>query len=342
MTSIATEDSNLAAPIITRRTTNGIVAETPRATMKNNRYKDDYLPSVLTNIRKNEKSSATKDQESHQAHSHDMHKDIIEQNHISCLYRAIKNSTNINEEDEQNLTALMVAIQQPNSRLKVRLLLYLGSSISYKNSKGNNAFDVAVEEGNEDMKKILWERMVKNNEHHDIFMQLCCKGNEEGVKWCLDNVSNENKRRSMIEHNENKEQEFPLLKAMVSLENPGGTCLLLIEEHKKLNPNFLTTCEATDYNVLMMASQWGELPIVKEVLNIYNAEALQLKERANGMNALMLASYMGHYDCVEFLVENYKEAGLLHEKDKTGDNALKCAENNQHENVVTLLKDYYD
>ena len=49
-----------------------------------------------------------------------------------------------------------------------------------------------MEEGNEDMKKMLWERMVRNNEHHDIFMQLCYKGNMDGVKWCLDNVSNEN------------------------------------------------------------------------------------------------------------------------------------------------------
>ena len=92
----------------------------------------------------------------------------------------------------------------------------------------------------------------------------------------------------MIEHNQNKEQEYPLLKAMLNPKNWGGTCLLLIGEHKKLNPNFLTTCDARGNNILMLASQSGELPIVKEVLNIYNAEALQVKERGNGQNEVKL------------------------------------------------------
>ena len=76
-----------------------------------------------------------------------MHEAITQKKDISCLYRAIKEAANINVENDQNHTALMEAIQQGGTMLQVRLLLYLGSSISYNNSQETNAFEVALEHG---------------------------------------------------------------------------------------------------------------------------------------------------------------------------------------------------
>ena len=191
----------------------------------------------------------------------------------------------------------------------------------------------------------MWKRLLKENEHHEVFVGLCKKEKIEGVKWCLNHTPNDNVMKAMIEDNDNKEQRFPLLWAIFH-NKTNAISLVLIKEHKRLNADFLTTCDATGYNVLIYATyalDSGRLQVLKEVVDIYkNAKKLDLREKANGANAFMMASRFGHYDCVKFLIEYYKEASLLHEKSKYGMNALQYAKRFNHEEIVSLLQQYYE
>merc|ERR1712098_273109 len=113
----------------------------------------------------------------------------------------------------------------------------------------------------------LWERLQNESEHIDVFNHLCSSGKMEGVKWCLENTPNGKKLQHMIENNKNREQMYPLLHAALNDQYP--LCLILIQEHKKSNPKFLTTCDARGYNILIWASQDGHLQIMKEVIDIF-------------------------------------------------------------------------
>ena len=114
----------------------------------------------------------------------------------------------------------------------------MGSSISYSNVHGINAFDVSLDMGDKEVIQLLWEQLLNEQEHHDVFRKLCRNGNIEGVKWCLDNTSS-GKKKEMIEWNKNKEQKFPLLFAIKDRRKE--ICSLLIKEHKLTNKTFHVT-----------------------------------------------------------------------------------------------------
>ena len=115
-----------------------------------------------------------------------------------------------------------------------------------------------------------------------------------------------------------------------------------------MNPDFLTTCNATGNNALIFATYSPKtaskrIAILNEIINIYvSNDKLDCRGKSNHYNALMLASSHGHYECVEFLVSYYAEAGLLHEKNKVGRNALEEARLKERENVISLLQKYYE
>ena len=89
------------------------------------------------------------------------------------------------------------------------LSFYLGSSISYNNSVGTNAFEVALEHANEETIEYLWKRLLKEKEHHEVFLGLCKKERIEGVKWCLKHTPSDKEMKKMIEKRDNIELEFP-------------------------------------------------------------------------------------------------------------------------------------
>lgn len=343
LTNIAKENVNLSHPVVTRRTTNGIISETPINMIKHNRYKQDYLVSFCENLRKNDNISLNKNQTSKREPELEIHEAIKQKKDLSCLYTAIKKTTNINVEDGQNLTALMLAIQESDTLLPIRLLLYLGSSISYNNSVGTNAFEVALEHEDEKTKDYLWKRLLKEKEHHEIFLGLCKKDNIEGVKWCLKHTPSDKEMQKMIEKQEIIDLRFPLFSALIK-NKTNEISLLLIKEHKRLNPAFLTTCNAVGYNVLMLAAELdsGRLQVLKQVVDIFkNTKKLDFREKGDGMNALMLAAV--HADCyesVKFLVDYYKEADLISKKSMSGQTALDYAKVTKNEDLISLLKTY--
>ena len=340
LTAITKEDVNLSHPVVTKRTSNGIISETPIDMIEHNRYKQDYLVSVWDNVQKHEKIGL-KNQVSEREHKLEIHEAIKQKKDLSCLYTAIKNTTNINAENGEKMTALMLAIQESATLLHIRLLLYLGSSISYNNSVGTNAFEVALEHANEETMEYLWKRMLKEKEHHKVFVGLCKKDNIEGVEWCLKHTPSDKEMKKLIEKRDNIELEFPLLSA-VRKNNTNEISLLLIKEHKRLNPAFLTTCDANGYNILIYAAyklDSGRLEVLNEVVDIFkDAKKLDLRENENGTNALMIAVGHDTYESVKFLVDYYKEAGLMSKKSKRGNTTLEIAERRGNEDVISLLK----
>ena len=359
--SIAKENINLARPVIIRRTSSGIMTKVPIEMIEHNRHGNDYLVSVLDNLRKNnainQEGKQLRDRHVNLEEVTKMHYTLKQMKNISCLYRAIKETTNINCEDDQNSTALMIAIKQSDSQsesdtlLQIRLLLYFGASLSYNNSSNKNAFEDALEYASEETKIFLWKRLQDDKEHQEVFMDLCRKQNVEGVKWCLNHTPNDKKLKEMIEDQENIEKEFPLLCNMYELNIEMS--LLLIKEHKRLNPDFLTTCDAHGTNALIYASRLrsylGIEPserktILKELIDVYvSNNKLDSREKARGLNAFMFASYYGEYESLKFLIPYYAEANLLYEKDINGQNALELEGFDPFESGGReLLKKYYE
>ena len=137
---------------------------------------------------------------------------------------------------------------------------------------------------------------------------------------------------------------FPLLSAVIK-NKTNEISLLLIKEHKRLNPAFLTASDVNGYNILICATcqpDSGRLQILKEVVDIFkDAKKLDLRENDNGMNALMVAAYLADTcESVKFLVDYYKEADFMSKKSKTGYTALKFAEETGNEDMISLLKTY--
>ena len=337
---IADEKVNFSNAIITRRTKDQVISQKPIDMIKSHRWAEDHIPCVLDNLRRNNEDLHR------EIHSY-IFNDSLKMHHaidskiLKSLYKAIKGSNDLNVEDENHETALMKTIRKADSIQQIQLLLYMGSSISYNSSQGINAFDVSLDVGDKERIKLLWEQLLNEQEHHDVFKKLCRNGNMKGVKWCLDNTSSW-KKKKMIEWKRNKEQKFPLLFAIKDRRKE--ICSLLINEHKITNKTFLITHDTSKSNILIYSAFCGDLDLLKDVVEDFKeSDKLSLKE-VTGMNAFMIATYRANLDCVKFLFDYFSDANLLLETDLVGNTALQIARyfpDTKHRDIVEFLKPKY-
>ena len=152
--------SDLRNEILLGRSMHGTKTDTPKGLMTKQRFPEDDLPIIWNNIRINEMRDArnkirqekTAIEPSDEAQIHES----VKANNIIDVYKAIKKSDNVNAEDKNHQTAIMLAVQQQEPRMLVDLLLLYGGSISDQNNQNQNAFTYGYEAQNTPINKYLF------------------------------------------------------------------------------------------------------------------------------------------------------------------------------------------
>lgn len=340
LSKLSKEDMDFRSGIVTRRKTHFTITEVPLKMVKELRWCEDHLPSILNNIQRNinKDEEKTSTEVISSSNSESQIYNLVDQNELGKLYKCIQQTSNIDAPNDDGDTGLIKAVREENY-LATMLLLMEGSSVGHKNHKNEDAFAIALKQEDDKIKQMLWEHLQQQNEHYEMFVELCGKGDIESVQFCLKNMRNDRLRKQLIEWNQNDDKMFPLLYSITWRKE--DVALLLINYHKQLNKKCLFQRDLSEYNALIYASQAGMEQVIEHIITTYDEHNMIAETEMTGRNALIMASEFGYENIVKTLIPYFEKLNKLHEKDNVGRTALDWAKDNQHTNVVKLLEKYF-
>ena len=239
--------------------------------------------------------------------------------HHQIVELLLKEHANINQQNENEWTALMIASHNGHHQV-VELLFKEHADINTQNKNGWTALMIASQNGDFQVVKLLLK------EHADINAQ-----NKNG--WTALMIASQNGHFQVVEllrkeHADiNTRNKNGWTALMIASENGHHQIVeLLLKEHADINIQ-----EADGWTALMIASENGHHQIV-ELLLKEHADINQQDE--NEWTALMIATQNGHHQIVELLL---KEHADINTQNKNGWTALMIASQNDHFQIVELL-----
>ena len=241
--------------------------------------------------------------------------------HHQIVELLLKEHADINQQNENGVTALMVASLIGHHQV-VKLLLKVHSDINTQNENGWTALMVASFNGHHQVVELLLK------EHADINIQN--KNGETALMLASENDNQQVVELLLKEHADiNQQDENGWTALMIASQNGHHQVVeLLLKEHADIN----TQEEGDEWTALMIASQNGHFQVVELLLKEHADINTQNK---NGWTALMIASHNGHHQVVELLLKEHADINTQEEGDEW--TALMIASQHGHFQVVELL-----
>ena len=193
---------NLEGPIIISRNQTTTTKKTPLQLVKELRKSDDYMGVLISNIY----IKRLKDGK-HENVGQSQEKTVYDDD-VNILYKNIMDGQiEINSVDDQGKTALYMAVEKDNA-YGVELLLIHGASVMQKYLDKKTAIEFAVDNGNEDITKLIWKEVKGEEGRNQLFYHLCDIGNKKAIEFILEH-SNKEEKQEMIEWDANENKRFP-------------------------------------------------------------------------------------------------------------------------------------
>ena len=240
--------------------------------------------------------------------------------HHQIVELLLKEHADINQQNENEWTALMIASQNGHHQV-VELLLKEHADINTQEKDGWTALMLASQNGHHQVVELLLKELADINTR-----------NKNGVTALM--LASENDNHQVVEvllkehTNFNQQDENGWTALMIASQNGHHQVVeLLLKEHADIN----TQKEGDGWTALMLASQNGHHQVVELLLKEHSDINTQ---NINGWTALMVASHNGHHQVVELLL---KEHANINRQDENGWTALMIASHNGHHQVVELL-----
>ena len=239
--------------------------------------------------------------------------------HTQVVELLLKNNADVNIQKEDGVTALMLASQNGHTQI-VELLLQENIDVNVQGTNGENALMMAVDHGHTKIAELLLKKIENiNTQDKNGFTALMIASKKDQI-FVVELLLKEN--------------------ADVNIQNKEGvTALMIASGNGYTQVVELLLKENADVNIqnkegvtaLMIASGNGYTQVV-ELLLKENADVnIQNKE---GVTALMIASGNGYTQVVELLLKENTDVNI---QNKEGVTALMAASQNGHTQVVELL-----
>ncbi|MCJ7764340.1 MAG: ankyrin repeat domain-containing protein [Thiovulaceae bacterium] len=257
-------------------------------------------------------------------------------NNIKVVLYLLNKGLDIDREDSDGLTPLILAMSHPRYFNIVLLLLDRHASIEHISSNGNSALSVGIRNNNPEGAKVLIKRGANINIADNAHTPLSLT------------------HTALLQYPENapmyRELETLLLtkgaKVDVSLNSLGWTPLCTTvtkvqdqhnREHIRLLMQLGADVNYRDLNgrtPLMLAASMGRLPAVEILMSNY-ASATVIDNF--GWSALMFGVYYNHFHVVAYMLDNGVNPNLISEQGLT---ALKIAREHKRHKMADLLLGY--
>ena len=257
-------------------------------------------------------------------------------NNIKVVLYLLNKGLDIDKEDNDGLTPLILAMSHPRYFNIVLLLLDRHASVEHTSRNGNSALSVGIRNNNPEGAKVLIGRGANINIADNAHTPLS-----------LTHVA-------LLQYPENaqsyRELETLLLakgaKVDVALNSLGWTPLCTTatkvqdkqnREHIRLLIQLGADVNHLDLNgrtPLMLAASMGRLPAVEILMSNYASTAIIDNF---GWSALMFGVYYNHFDVVTFMLDNGVDPNLRSDQGLT---ALKIAQEHKRHKMIDLLLEY--
>ena len=271
---------------------------------------------------------------------------------IEVVKLQLKEHVNVNIQDEDGVTALMLASLNGHTQV-VELLLKENADVNIQKENGRTALMLASLNGHTKVVELLLKENadvnIQNKEGVTALMAASQNGHTQIVELLLKenadvNIQKEDGRTALMLASLNGHTQVVklLLKENVDVNiqsKKGATALMAASLNGHTHIIELLLKENVDVNIqkeegwtaLMIASRNGHTHIV-ELLHKEKADVNIQKE--DGWTALILASLNGHTQVVKLLVKENTDVNV---QSKEGVTALMAASQNGHTQIVELL-----
>ena len=238
----------------------------------------------------------------------------------SMFFLSFQLAINMNYQNKQGNTALMLASEGGHYNVVTLLLLNKDLNINIQNNNGVTALMFASDSG-----------------HHQVVEQLLSKDPDINIQV------NDGLTALMLASRNGHHQVVGLLLSKdpdINIRvNDGWTALMLASQNGHHQVVELLLSKDPDINIqnnngvtaLMVASYYGHHQVVELLLSKDPDINIQ---NNNGVTALMVASYYGHHQVVELLLSKDPDINI---QNNNGVTALMLASRNGHHQVVGLL-----
>ena len=262
-------------------------------------------------------------------------------------------TTDINYQNEEGNTALMLASEGGHYHVVKLLLLNKDINISIQDNNGVTAMMTACHNGHHQVVELLLSKdpdiNIQNNDGWTAFMLASRNGHHRVVELLLSkdpdiNIQNNDGVTALMFASDNGHHQ--VVELLLSKDpginiqdNDGWTALMTASRHGHHQVVELLLSNDPDINIqnndgvtaLMLASRKGHHQVVELLLSKDPDINIQNND---GVTALMLASRNGHHQVVELLLSKDPDINI---QNNDGWTALMTASRHGHHQVVELL-----
>ena len=263
-------------------------------------------------------------------------------------------ATDINYQNEEGNTALMLASEGGHYHVVKLLLLNKDPDINIQNNKGQTAVMLASRYGHHQVVELLLSKdpdiNIQDNNRETALMVASDNGHHQVVERLLSkdpdiNIQNNDRVTALMFASANgHHQVVELLLSKdpdINIQNNDGVTAMMFASHRygyhqvvelllSKNPD-INIQSNNGWTVLMFASCYGHHQAVELLLSKNPDIKIQ---NNNGVTALMFASANGHHQVVELLLSKDPDINI---QNNDGVTALMFASANGHHQVVELL-----
>lgn len=260
----------------------------------------------------------------------------IENGNEEMLKALIEKGANVNFQDEDGNTALMLAIEREDEKT-AKLLIENGADVNLQNKNGITALMLAMNDDKVEVVEKLIENKVyinfQDNSGRTALMMAVSYGNMKMIEKLIENGADlnlqDNDGRTVLDYTEDKEIIKKLLKNGIN-----KNIQKLSETEKRINQ-----IKNIMIRQLYRKAMNGDLERVKILLS----KKIDINEKnAEGITPLMIASKYGHSEIVEELLN---KGALVSICDKDGKTALTYARESENykinEQILNKLEERF-
>lgn len=257
-------------------------------------------------------------------------------NNIKVVLYLLNKGLDIDREDSDGLTPLMLAMSHPRYFNIVLLLLDRHASIEHTSYNGHSALSIAIRNNNPEGAKVLIKRganiNIIDNVHTPLSLtHIALNQYHENAQTYRELETLLLSKGAKVDVALNSLGWTPLCSAVTKVQDTAN------KEHLRLLLQLGADVNHLDINgrtPLMLAASMGRFPAVKLLMSNYASAGIFDNY---GWNALMFGVYYNHFETVTFMLNNGVDPNLISPQ---GITALKIAQEHKRHKMIDLLLEY--
>ncbi len=257
-------------------------------------------------------------------------------NNIKVVLYLLNKGLDIDKEDDDGFTPLILAMSHPRYFNTVLLLLDRHASIEHLSHSGNSALSVGIRNNNPEGAKMLIKHganiNIADNAHTPLTLtHIALLQYPENAQMYRELETLLLTKGAKVDVTVNSLGWTPLCTTVTKIQDKQN------REHIRLLLQLGADVNHMDLNgrtPLMLAASMGRLSAVEMLMNNYASTAII---DHFGWSALMFGVYYNHFDVVTFMLDNGVDPNL---RSGQGLTALKIAQEHKRHKMIDLLLDY--